>query len=591
MSTDEQVGRGHHAPGPFPVRWRRAAPVLATAVWLLAAEWGIGSYPLAEPDEGRNGTAALEVATGGHWLLPTFDGVELLDKPLLWFDAAALAILALGPGELPVRLPSLLFTAATVLVVAWFARRLYGDAGGWIAGVALATSPLVLAFVRIAIFDPMLVFFMVLALVLLHEAVERRAGGELHGLSGSACAVLAWLAMAGGVLTKGPVAMAIPLLVALPYAVWRRRTGAVWSWVGGAGFLVLVGGWVAYVESRAPGYVEYVAVTETWSRLASRGDGAVDLGSSGVVRSMVPILIGGALPWSVVAAWAWVRGWSGRPRPGDAARATHPTAFLVLWLVVPVLLFTLAEPKRVQYMLPVVPAVALLLGAVAARHGLSAGALRAGAVVLAPPGVALLAAGTGVWPVLEDLHPRIQEPAHASALALGILLLAAPAAAFGLARARPTAAVVALALPGLLLPAALYPAVARVSELRSAEGLAAAIEWECPGAPVVGLDALPSTLPFYLGRPVGLASATGEPFQSHYVEAHWETIVARRSGDPLLTLSTWDDLPTRVVVVFDRRDQAKGLGAELRGFDLLATERLYAAWGGGCDWTEEWARP
>ena len=114
-------------------RWRRAGPAVAAILWLTAAGWGLGAYPLIEPDEGRNGTAAFEVARAGRWLLPTYDGVEFVDKPLLWFDAAALGVRAFGAGELAVRLPSLVFSAATVLLVAWFAGRLYTPGAAWIA--------------------------------------------------------------------------------------------------------------------------------------------------------------------------------------------------------------------------------------------------------------------------------------------------------------------------------------------------------------------------------------------------------------------------------------------------------------------------
>jgi 4-amino-4-deoxy-L-arabinose transferase-like glycosyltransferase len=589
MSTEARTGRGKQAaPGPsFEARrWRRALPGVAALLWLLAAGWGLGSYPLTEPDEGRNGTAAFEVATEGRWLLPTYDGLELLDKPLLWFDAAALALRAFGVGELGVRLPSLLFTAATVLLVVGFARRLYGPAGGWVAGAALGTSPLVLAFARIAIFDPMLVFFMVAALVLFHEAVERGPGEEPRGLSRRWCAALAWLAMALGVLTKGPVAVAVPLLVALPYALWRRRGRALWSGPGAAVFGTLVAGWGAFVESRVPGYFEYVALTETWGRLTSSGPGSTDLGSSSGVRSLVPVLLGGSLPWSVVAAWAWLSGWRRRPSGSGGGGAPGPLApssvYLALWLVVPSLLFELAEPKRLQYVLPLVPAVALLLAAAAARARVTAGALRAGAVALALPGLALLAAGSGVWPVLGDLAGNLAPRARSGALVLGLLLLAAPAFAAGLARRRPVMAGVALALPGLLLPLVLYPVVAEIGRLRSSVDLAVAVEARCAEAPVVGIDVLPSTLPFYLRRPIGMASETGRPFQSHYVEVHWESIVAREGSDPRFTRSWWDGLPPRAVAVFGRRDQVKRVGAELHGFAPLAANRLYEVWSRGC---------
>lgn len=591
MPAGAHAGRGRLALGPISVTWRRALPGVAALLWLVAAGWGIGSYPLGEPDEGRNASAALEVATEGRWLLPTYDGLVYVDKPLLWFDTAAVALLVLGKGELAVRLPSLLFTAATLLLVAWFARRLYGVRPAWIAAAAFATSPLVLAYARIVIFDAMLVFFVVLALVLFHEAIE--GGGEPAGTGPSADpasrapsrrpATLAWLAMSLGSLTKGPVAVALPLLVAVPYALWRHRGRALWSGPGVAAFVVLVGGWVAYMAFRVPGYLEYVVLTETWGRLGGADPAAARLGSSGPIRSLFPVLIGGALPWSVVAAWSWIA--SGRRRPSARGRsgrqtgAPPSTLFLVLWLLLPVLFFTLAEPKRLHYMLPMVPAVALLLAAATARGALTPGALRAGSVSLLPVGGALVLAGTGAWPVLETVHESLETPAHATAVALGALLVLAPAAALVFAGKRPAGAVVALALPGLLLPLVLFPMAAQVSEIRSSKGLAREIDRACPGAPVVGIDVLPASLPFYLGRPVGLNSPTGEPFQSNFVEESWQEIAATR---PLFAPGWWRDLPARSVIVFEGKDQVKRLGAEQEGYLPLASNRLFVAFGRGC---------
>lgn len=560
--------------------------MLATAAWLLIAGWGIGSYPLGEPDEGRNGTAALEVATEGRWLLPTYSGVELVDKPLLWFDAAALGLLVLGKGELAVRLPSLVFTGASLLLVAWFARRLYGREPAWVAAAAFATSPLVLTFARIAIFDAMVSFFVALALVLLHEAVEGASGEGPPGPVPARLAAGAWAAMALGFLTKGPVAVAVPLVVALPYALWRRRVRALWSWPGGLAFGALVTAWIASVEIQVRGFLDYVLVHEIWSRIVAPGAATVDLGTTGPIKSVLPILVLGALPWTVVAAWSWIVRWKGLRSVDRQARGTarrpHSTVFLVLWVTLPSLLFSLAQPLRLQYLLPVMPAVALLLAAAAARGTVTPGALRAGAATLLVLGGALGAAGTGVWPVLDGIHPSLDAAAHATGVALGVLLLAAPGVSVVLARRRPRSAGAALALPGLLLPLVTFPLLVQVAEARSSRDLAGAIEEGCPGAPVVGIEFLPASLPFYLGRPVGLASRTGEPFQSNYVAAHWETITGRDTGERVFARAWWKDLPERVVVVFERRDGEKRLGAVQRGFEELAVNRLFTVWGRGC---------
>ena len=148
------------------------APVALLAVWLAATLGTVGAYRFIEPDEGRNAGAALEVATRGGWTLPRYDGLPLLDKPPLWFDLAAAAMLVAGPSELAARLPSLLATALTVALTGAFAARLFGRAAAAPAALALAGTPLVTAYAGIAIFDATMALFVTAALMAGYQAVE-----------------------------------------------------------------------------------------------------------------------------------------------------------------------------------------------------------------------------------------------------------------------------------------------------------------------------------------------------------------------------------------------------------------------------------
>src|SRR5260370_26517955 len=135
------------------------------------------------------------MALDNDYLLPHLDGLPYLDKPIVYFAVAAAAMDLLGPTETAARLPALLATLATIAVVVWFARRRWGPAAGWLAGLALATMPMVLAYARVAIFDSTLSLCTTTAILAFTE--ERP--------------VLAWAAIGVGALTKGPIAVAIPL--------------------------------------------------------------------------------------------------------------------------------------------------------------------------------------------------------------------------------------------------------------------------------------------------------------------------------------------------------------------------------------------
>ena len=542
------------------------------AVWLAATLATLGSYRLIEPDEGRNAGAALEVATRGGWTLPRYDGLPLLDKPPLWFDLAAAVMRVAGPSELAARLPSLLATALTVALVGAFAVRLFGRSAAAPAALALASTPLVTAYAGIAIFDATMALLVTGALMAGYQAVEEWGGDASARRRAGRWSLLAWLGVVLGILTKGPVALALPLLVLLPWALWRRRARALWSPAGCALLGLAIVPWLASLEAREPGYLRYVLVTETWGRVSSD---ALDRGAP--PWYYLPYLLAGAAPWSVAVTAAWSRR-AGRPSARDPR-----VAFLLLWLLGPLALFTLSESKRVHYLLPLLPPLALLLAACWRDAAAGRRARGAAAGALLGLGAVLLLAALVLAPRSRELDPQLAAPARATALGFAALCLVAGGLG-ALWRGSPERGLLGLAGPLLLMAPVALPLLRPLAADRSASALASRIEAACPGAPVIGIDVLPTSLPFYLRRPVGLASPSGRAFPSTYVERHWARFAAapRGPGAPLFSTAPWPPLPSRSVLVARRRDQGAELAATSHGFAPLGGDASRALFGRGC---------
>lgn len=477
----------------------------------------LGAAPLIDPDEGRTAAVALAMADSGDYVVPHLNGLPHLDKPSLFYAAGALSMQAFGASEAAARFPALLAAWATVALTAWFAAHLFGRTAAWIAGTACAAAPLTLAMARTVIFDSLLGFFVVLALVAFYRAIEGRGDGENRQRLG--WTVLAWCAIAGGILTKGPIALLLPLLVAGPYALWRRRQLAVWHPFGVAALLLLVAPWLIAVEQRIPGFLRYALVTETWNRLTTD-----ELKRSGPFWYFLPYLLGGCFPWILVAASRAAEGWRQLRRGEDR----HRLVYLALWIGLPLLFFSLSKSKRPQYILPLIPAVALVAAWACTGDRFRPRNLRIGAGGWAILGslFAILGAGAGRW---ADKLGELAQQARHTALLLGLLMLGSAALAWIFAHRRE------LSIPALALPVALFPLATAAlwsdfADERSARHLAAALRPHlAAGARIVGIETFPASLTFYLRQPIELSSLDAEPLRSNYISQSYAALATRAS--------------------------------------------------------------
>jgi len=464
----------------------------------------LGGYPLLDADEGRNGEVGREMAATNDYVMPRFDGLPYLDKPIVYFAAEAAAMEVVGPTEFAARFPSWLFTIATALLLAWFAERRHplppGEGSrdavleGPLAAVIFLSMPLTIAFARTVIFDSALSFFITLALITFY--LERPT--------------LAWAAMAFGVITKGPVALAVPLIVAIPFAIWHKKTRHLASVAGLLLFVVIIAPWVWAISRVVPDFLQYVLVTETAQRLTT---GA--LKRTGPPWYFIPYVIGGALPWSFAIFGQ---------RTTDN-RQPLLDRYLILWIAVPFIFFSLSQSKRPQYILPLMPAIALL----AARRT----SHRAAAIALAVVGALLLAA----IPFVHVDYPLTP------ALILGISALVCGVLAIFV---RGAISVIALSIPMLLIPIVTNPLMHAIAARRSTQSLISQIRpYLAPDTEVIGIEAFTGSMAFYLQRPIVIVTPDAEELTSNYIIRHY----SKFAYDPRSTIRPMSWLPN----VFDRK--------------------------------------
>jgi|GEM_PF-500421 len=359
---------------PSPVSERLRWPI----VWLLAllpllGWWATG---LLDLDEGFYAAATAEMNRRGEWVTPYYNGSPWFEKPILlyWFAKPSIALFGESIGP---RLPSVLASLATYLLLAWFARRHFKDAVAKLAVLILASSLLVVGAGRMMLTDPLLVLCFTGAMVTFWESLvgDRRWRLATAGLLGF------------GVLAKGPVALILFVLIAGWTFFRERELRAEFrgQWLAGTAILAaVIATWYvpAYLASGET-FVQKFLIEQNIGRFTG-GDAAHTLGLASLPL-YIPILFLGMVPWAAWIPKAW-------PRQRDRGEQEPLRRFLGTWALMVFLFFSVSGAKLPHYILPVIPPLALLLA-----ERLSARRWSAGLGVAMCVAMSLIANGALWW--------------------------------------------------------------------------------------------------------------------------------------------------------------------------------------------------
>ena len=456
------------------------------------------------PDEGRYAEIPREMLSSGDWVTPRLDGLKYFEKPPLQYWATAASFAAFGEHDWSARLwPALTgFLAALLLVFA--GNRLGPPGAGWLAGTMLASSWGYLLSGQFLTLDMGVAAFLTLALCAFLLAQDRPQSEATR----RNWMIVAWGAMALAVLSKGLIGIVLPGLVLALYVLvqrdWRLLGRMHWA-PGLAVFGTIAVPWFVLVQLRNPEFFRFFFIHEHFERFAT-----AEAHRAGPWWYFVPILLLGMMPWTAALPGALRRAWDGGRGKGefDADR------FVLIWAAAIFVVFSASHSKLPGYVIPVMPALALLLARDAARRArLPLAALSATALVL---GVALAL-----------VSARLPSLAHAPELAAllgaywhwplaaGALLAAGAALAWGTRAARvPALAVLALAFAGLGSALTALDGLHRIEDNYSAQSFAERLVGKdrrlAPQERVYSLRQFDSSLSFYLGSQMTLVGYRGE---------------------------------------------------------------------------------
>ncbi len=338
-------------PRPVEPPWRRDI-VLLTLLFGVLFAWRLGSAPLMNPDEGRYAEVPREMVTSGDWVTPRLDGVPYFEKPPLMYWAVASCEKLLGLNEWSARITPAFMAMCGLLLTYAGGRKLYGrDAGFW-AAIVQGTSILYLALAHLLNIDMGVSVLMSATLLCFILAIceERGTPRLLLFLGMYASAALA-------TLSKGLIGFLLPGAVMFLWLLLLRE----WRWlrpfylVGGLVlFLAIAVPWHVLIANANPGWEHFYFIHEHFERFTDKGHGRYQ-----PAWYFIPILILGLFPWTGFI-WSSFReglrgGWSYRD-------VNARSWYLALWAGFIFVFFSASKSKLPNYILPVFPPIALMIG-------------------------------------------------------------------------------------------------------------------------------------------------------------------------------------------------------------------------------------
>jgi 4-amino-4-deoxy-L-arabinose transferase-like glycosyltransferase len=321
-------------------------------VWFSNLEY----RKLIKPDEGRYAEIPREMVVSGNWVTPRLNDLKYFEKPPLQYWTTAIAYEVFGQHQWTSRLWTGLTGFAGILLV-WFAGlRLFGREAAGYAAALLSGSLLYVLMGHINTLDMGVTFFITLGIVALLIAQQE---GEIYR---GRWMVLAWAALGFAVLSKGLMGIVLPGAALFLYALVQRDFTVFkrMHWLAGlAVFLLVTAPWFYLVMKANPEFFQKFFIYEHYTRFTTK-----ELGRYQPWYYFVPILLLGALPWTVLMFDTLIRTWRDSRLPVGVSRVGtfNAARFLLVWAVFIYLFFSISDSKLPSYLLPMFPALALLMG-------------------------------------------------------------------------------------------------------------------------------------------------------------------------------------------------------------------------------------
>lgn len=323
--------------------------------------YGLGQFGLIGADEPRYAQVAREMLDRHDWVTPTLGGSAWLEKPPLYYWQAMIVYSVIGVRDKAARIPSALDATLLIIAVFLFFRKFRR---GVEVDAALITASCagIIGYARAASMDmPLTASF---AIGMLGWWAWRESGKKIY-----LAAFYGFMAL--GMLAKGPVAPFLAGLVILVFAAafcdWRLIARTLWL-PGILLFVAIALPWYVAVQMANPQFFREFILQHNLERFSSNLYHHPE-----PFWYYIPVTALALLPWVVFVCVAFVesfRSWwnERKPERPEPDLELQFRVFTCCWLLVPVAFFSISQSKLPGYILPAVPAGAILLADYLLRH-------------------------------------------------------------------------------------------------------------------------------------------------------------------------------------------------------------------------------
>ncbi|MGA7800732.1 MAG: glycosyltransferase family 39 protein [Gammaproteobacteria bacterium] len=352
--------------------------LLLTLLLGLYFGFQLGQRAIWNPDEGRYSEIPREMVLTGDYVTPHLDGVKYFEKPPLFYWLQAASIEVFGIHQWNLRLWPALFSIFGCLLVYGAGRQMFGRRAGLLSAAVLATSLLYYFLGRAIILDMAVSILMAAAMLMFLLGVRGPPGPTRRNYLWAF-----YVLMALATLTKGLIGIALPGMVIVAWIAVLNEWRLLRNIHLPSGLLIyfaVATPWHVLVSIANPEFPYFYFIQQQFLRYLTMTAHRYQPN-----WFFIPILLLGMVPWTVFLFQAL---WKGLPASWARRHENRETLFLVLWAVLIFVFFSLSKSKLVPYILPIFPALALLIGRWLAQQPAMTAAVRRPLGILAALGLA-----------------------------------------------------------------------------------------------------------------------------------------------------------------------------------------------------------